>query len=220
MASFEARPIRLPCPYTRTRCAPKGTPRTRRADDGKVRRMARRMRASSPQAQGCAFGEPRRPFANPEHMDVLRTCSRGGLSLGHLSLATQRKVARPPGRRAKKDRDVEFKFARRPRVRPPSALRAPLLGSRIRRSPSNPALGILPRAFEPARTAAGSSQAPTLTPQAGEGKTLTPPRDTPAPHPAPTRTLPPAPAGAGRNRARPRTASRSACRPAACPSGC
>src|SRR5690348_2870150 len=37
-----------------------GAPRARRAVDGKVRRMARRMRASSPQAQGCAVGEPRR----------------------------------------------------------------------------------------------------------------------------------------------------------------
>jgi len=90
----------------RAQDARRRTPRTRRADDGKVRRMARRMRASSPQAQGCAFGEPRRPLAHPEHRDVLRTCSRGGLSLGHLSLAMQRKVARPPGRRAKKDRDV------------------------------------------------------------------------------------------------------------------
>ena len=35
-------------------------------------------------------------------MDGRKTQHRGGLSLGHLSLATQRKVARPPGRRAKK----------------------------------------------------------------------------------------------------------------------
>jgi len=34
--------------------------RVRRAGDGKVRRMARTMRASSPHAHGCAVGEPRR----------------------------------------------------------------------------------------------------------------------------------------------------------------
>ena len=68
-----------------------GAPRTRRADDGKVRRMARRMRASSPQAHGCAFGEPRRPRAHPEHTDVLRTCSRGGLSLATFSWRRKRK---------------------------------------------------------------------------------------------------------------------------------
>ena len=106
MASFEARSNNLLRPLARTGCASNGAPRTRRADDGSVRRMAHRKCASSPQAQGCAFGEPRRPLAHPGHTDVLRTCSRGGLSLGHLSLAMQRKVARPPGRRAKKDRDV------------------------------------------------------------------------------------------------------------------
>jgi hypothetical protein len=89
-----------------TGCASNGAPRTRRADDGSVRRMARRMRASSPQAQGCAFGEPRRPLAHPEHTDVLRTCSRGGFSLGDFSLAKQREVTRAPGRGAEKDRDV------------------------------------------------------------------------------------------------------------------
>ena len=106
MASFEARSNNLLRPLTRTGGASKGAPRTRRADDGSVRRMARRMRASSPQAQGCAFGEPRRPFAHPEHMDVLRTCSRGGLSLGDFSLAKQREVTRAPGRGAEQDRDV------------------------------------------------------------------------------------------------------------------
>jgi len=86
-------------------CAPTGAPRTRRADDGKVRRMARRlnrqdcrfecrrrhegrvtwmwrvMRASSSQVHGCAFGEPRRPLANPQPMDGRRACSRGVPSL-------------------------------------------------------------------------------------------------------------------------------------------
>src|SRR6185437_11425817 len=74
--------------------------------------MAHRMCASSPQAQGCAFGGPRRPFAHPEHMDVLRTCSRGGLLFGDFLLAMQEKVTRAPGRRAEKDMDVEFEAAR------------------------------------------------------------------------------------------------------------
>jgi hypothetical protein len=46
---------------------------------------------------GCTFGEPRRPRATPEHMDVRRTCSRGGLLFGDFLLATQEKVTRPPG---------------------------------------------------------------------------------------------------------------------------
>jgi hypothetical protein len=79
VASFEARFSGLPCPIMRAGSAPNGAPRTRRADGGKARRVAHRRCASSPQAQGCAFGEPRRPRANPEHRDVLRTCSRGGL---------------------------------------------------------------------------------------------------------------------------------------------
>src|SRR5690348_3616192 len=106
MASFRARPICMLRQYVRARRARCGAPRTRRAVDGKVRRMAHRMCASSPQAQGCAFGEPRRPLAHPEHTDVLRTCSRGGLSLGNFSLAKQREVTRAPWRGAEKDMDV------------------------------------------------------------------------------------------------------------------
>jgi len=92
---------------TRAGCAPIGAPRTRRADDGKVRRMAHRKCASSPQAHGRAVGEPRRPLANLEHMDVLKTCSRGGLLFGDFLLAKQEKVTRAPGRGAEQDRDVE-----------------------------------------------------------------------------------------------------------------
>ena len=77
VASLETRPNNLLRPLTRTGCASNGAPRTRRAGDGSVRRMARRMRASSPQVYGCAVGEPLRPHAHPEHTDVLRTCSRG-----------------------------------------------------------------------------------------------------------------------------------------------
>ena len=79
-----------------------GAPRTRRAGDGSVRRMAYRMCASSPQAQGGALGEPRRPIARPEHRDVLRTCSRGRLLFGYFLLATQEKVARAVGRRERR----------------------------------------------------------------------------------------------------------------------
>ena len=76
VASLEARPNELLRSLTRARCAPNGAPRTRRADDGRVRRMAHRRCASSPPAQGGAVGEPRRPHAHPEHTDVLGTCSR------------------------------------------------------------------------------------------------------------------------------------------------
>ncbi|WIG55752.1 MAG: hypothetical protein OJF61_001540 [Rhodanobacteraceae bacterium] len=123
----------------RAGCAPNGAPRTRRAGDGKVRRMARGMRASSPQAQGCAIGEPRRPLANPEHRDVLRTCSRGGLlftpgvlpsalraafgvlarsrrASGDFLLATQEKVTRAPGLNRQ---DCRFERRRRPEGRVP-----------------------------------------------------------------------------------------------------
>jgi hypothetical protein len=91
---------------TRAGCVPNGAPRMRRAVGGNARRVAHRKCASSPQAHGCAAVEPRRARANPQHMDVRRAHPRGGLSLGHLSLTTQRKVARPPGRRTKKNRDV------------------------------------------------------------------------------------------------------------------
>jgi hypothetical protein len=60
------------------------------------------MCASSPQAQGCAVGEPRRPLANPEHMDVRRARPRGGLLFGDFLLATQEKVTRAVGRRGKR----------------------------------------------------------------------------------------------------------------------
>jgi hypothetical protein len=106
LASFEARFSGLPCTSMRAGSAPNGAPRTRRAGDGKVRRMARRMRASSPQAQGCAFGEPRRPHAHPEHRDVLRTGSRGGLLFGDFLLAMHVKVTRSPGRGAEQDMEV------------------------------------------------------------------------------------------------------------------
>ena len=102
LASPEAGLSELICPLERAGCAPSGAPRTRRADDGKVRRMAHRRCASSPQAQGCAFGEPRRSLAHPEHRDVLRTCSRGGLLFGDFLLATQEKVTRAPGGARKK----------------------------------------------------------------------------------------------------------------------
>src|SRR6185312_10781531 len=78
----------------------------RRAGDGKVRRMAHRKCASSPQAHGCAVGGPRRLLANPEHMDVRRARPRGGLLFGDFLLAMQEKVTRPPGRRTERDRDV------------------------------------------------------------------------------------------------------------------
>ena len=102
VASLETRPNNLLRPLARTGCASNGAPRTRRAGDGSVRRMARRMRDSSPQVHGCAVGEPRRPHAHPEHTDVLRTCSRGGLLFGDFLLAKQEKVTRAPGRARKK----------------------------------------------------------------------------------------------------------------------
>jgi len=43
-----------------------GAPVARRAGGGKARRVARRMRASSLHAHGCAFSEPRSPLANLE----------------------------------------------------------------------------------------------------------------------------------------------------------
>ena len=43
-----------------------GPHEARRMCAGKVRRMTRRMRASSLHAQGCAFSEPRSPFADPQ----------------------------------------------------------------------------------------------------------------------------------------------------------
>ena len=106
MASFGARPDDFASPYHARMMRPSRAPRTRRANDGKVRRMAHRKCASSPLAQGCAFGEPRRPLANPEHMDVLRTCSRGGLLYGDFLLTTQEKVTRAPGMGTEKNRDA------------------------------------------------------------------------------------------------------------------
>src|SRR6185437_5672248 len=44
--------------------------------------------------------------------DVLRTGSRGGLSLGDFSLANQREVTRAPRRGAEQDRDVVSTRAR------------------------------------------------------------------------------------------------------------
>src|SRR5574337_2130647 len=41
-------------------------------------------------------------------MDARRARPRGGLLFGDFLLATQEKVTRAPGRRAEKDRDVEF----------------------------------------------------------------------------------------------------------------
>ena len=75
--------------------------------------MARRMRACSPKAQGCAFGEPRRPIAHPEHTDVLGTGSRGGLLFGDFLLAKQEKVTRARGTRADQDKDVIANYAER-----------------------------------------------------------------------------------------------------------
>ena len=111
MASLGARPICLLRRCVRAGSAQPGAPRTRRAGDGKVRRMAHRMCASSPQVHGWTVGEPRRPLAHPEHRDVLRTGSRGGLSLGDFSLAKQREATRAPGRGAEKDMDVERRYA-------------------------------------------------------------------------------------------------------------
>src|SRR6185437_10015241 len=122
--------------------------------DGKVRRMAHRMCASSPKARGCAFGEPRRPLANPEHMDVLRTCSRGGLSLGHLSLATQRKVARPLGSGRKKTGTSN------------STVRASAR-SRVRPTPIRPA-GTFPRKRGKESSYASMRQAPDVRAQAAQ----------------------------------------------------
>jgi len=107
MASLEARSGKTASPVTRAGSALNGAPRTRRAGDGKARKVAHRKCASSPQAQGCAFGKPRRPRAHPEHRDVLRTCSRGGLLFGDFLLAKQEKVTRAPGRGTEKDTDVE-----------------------------------------------------------------------------------------------------------------
>ena len=102
LASLEARSNKLLRSPTRAGCAPIGAPRTRRADDGKVRRMAHRKCASSPQAHGCAFGEPRRPLANPEH----RMCEgrvRGVAFLWATFLwpRKERWLARPGGGRKK-----------------------------------------------------------------------------------------------------------------------
>ena len=47
-------------------CRQRGPRLVRRRGVGKARRVARRMRASSLHAQGCAFSEPRSPFADPE----------------------------------------------------------------------------------------------------------------------------------------------------------
>ena len=132
LASFGARPHNLRCGISAQEVRQTGAPRTRRAGDGKVRRMAHRMCASSPQAHGCAFGEPRRLLANPEHRDVLRTCSRGGLLFGDFLLATQEKVTRARGTRAEKDMDVMRKApsgARRDKDVIPPPLRGDLLPS-------------------------------------------------------------------------------------------
>jgi len=47
-------------------CRPNGAPVARRAGGGKARRVARRMRASSLRAHGCALNEPRSPLAKSE----------------------------------------------------------------------------------------------------------------------------------------------------------
>ena len=112
VALFGASPGRSLRAHTRAGSAAIGAPRTRRADDGGARRVAHRRCASSPRAQGCAVGEPRRPGANPQHRDVRRTCSRGGLLFGDFLLATQEKVTRAPGRGAEKDMDVATRSAR------------------------------------------------------------------------------------------------------------
>jgi hypothetical protein len=77
-------------------------PRMRRALGGNARRVAHRKCASSPQAQGCAVGAPRRARADPQHMDVRRAHPRGGLLFGDFLLATQEKVTRAPGGARKK----------------------------------------------------------------------------------------------------------------------
>jgi hypothetical protein len=78
------------------------------------RRISKLLRSSRAQearqfaaGTGCAFGEPRRPLAHPEHRDVLRTGSRCGLLFGDFLLARQEKVTRARGTRAEQDKDVE-----------------------------------------------------------------------------------------------------------------
>ena len=102
------------------------------------------MCASSPQAQGCAVGEPRRPLANPEHMDVRRARPRGGLSLGDFSLAKQREVTRAHGRRAEKDRDVDPRDKQSHWVPAFAGMTTRLESARARASPIRPS-GTFPR---------------------------------------------------------------------------
>ena len=65
----------------------------RRRAGGSARRGAHRMCASFPPVHGRTVGKPRRSDANPR---AARALHPGRLSLGYLSLATQRKVTRTP----------------------------------------------------------------------------------------------------------------------------
>ena len=93
-------------------CSSRVPSRSRRAGAGKARRVARRMRASLPSAQGRAVGKPRGLLAQSRGQG----CPRDRDLEGALSWVTffgqAKKVTRPPGRRAKPNRDERRVSAR------------------------------------------------------------------------------------------------------------
>ncbi len=111
--------------HAHTTCAQSGPLEHGERGRRTVQRMAHRRCASSPQAQGCACGEPRRLLAQPEHMDVLRRV-RGVAFLLVTSLwpSKEKSPARPGGARKKTGRRIRAPREWRSRVASPSALRA------------------------------------------------------------------------------------------------
>ena len=77
-----------------------------RADD-QARRVGARDCAHLPPRQGWRVGKPGRA-ARIFRPWMTKNAAPGGLSPGDFSLAMQREVTLPPGRRTEKDRDVNI----------------------------------------------------------------------------------------------------------------
>ena len=72
------------------------SPVQRRAGGGSARRVTGRMPVSLASVHGWTVDKPRRPHADFAGIHARKARKRGGLSFGYFSLATQRKVTRPP----------------------------------------------------------------------------------------------------------------------------
>jgi hypothetical protein len=92
-----------------------GPPVARRVGGGKARRVARRMRASSLYAHGCAFSEPRSPLAYSEgRMPGER--ATGGVFLWLPFFAQAKKVTRSPAGRVEALHFIATRAGRSPCV--------------------------------------------------------------------------------------------------------